>query len=101
MVALVHESLQRSEAFPDGHVDGHERILIWPDRCRVPILGLEPPDEPRTGVRQRVDGVELRLEAVHDRIVNRRAETPDVDLREMESRHPLGCAPPRGPARAP
>jgi hypothetical protein len=83
--ALVDVLLERIERLPHRHVDRHALVRVWPDRRRVAVLGLQAPHEAWAPIRDRVDRIELRAEAVHDRIVDRRAEAADVHLREMES----------------
>src|SRR5206468_1801931 len=85
--AAIHELLQRVERLPDRQVDGHALVLERPDRRGVAVFGLKAPDESRAAVGQRIDGIELRPEAFHDRIVDRRAKAADVNLGEMEARH--------------
>src|SRR5204863_4290385 len=59
----IHELLQRVERFPDRHVDGHALVVERPDRCRIALFGLQPPDEPRAAIGERVNRIELRAEA--------------------------------------
>ena len=66
-----------------------------PDRCRVAVLGLQPPDEPRTPVRQRIDRIELRAESFHPGIVNRCDEAADIHLCQMKPCHATSPFPPR------
>src|SRR6266511_3953053 len=87
--APVDELLERFEGFPHGHVDGHALVGERSDRHGIAVFGLESPHEPWTAVGQRIDGVQLGAEALHDRIFERRSNSPDVRLRQMETSHSL------------
>ena len=53
------------------------------ERGRVALLGLEAPDEPRGGVRERVHGVEEGHEIGDERRIDGRHEAADVELGEV------------------
>jgi hypothetical protein len=56
MMAVVDEAPERLHRLPDRHVDEDSLVLERPDGGRIPLVGLEPPDETRAAVGQRVDG---------------------------------------------
>src|SRR5688572_14156200 len=93
VITAVHELLERLERIPDRHVDGHPVVGEWPDRDRVAVFGLQSPDEARTAVGERIDRIELRPEPVHDRIVDGRAKSPDIRLRQLKTAHCLSHFP--------
>src|SRR4029077_12367857 len=88
MVALVDELLQRLERLPHRQVDRHEAVVgVRADRRGVAVLGLEAPYEAGTLVGKRVNRIELRPEAVHDRRFEGRPKSADVHLRQVETCH--------------
>lgn len=80
----VRVGVQRSQRLPDRHVEEHERIVELALRG-VAAVGQVAPHEPRARVREGVQLVEARQVARVDRIVGRRAEQRDVDLRQVEA----------------
>src|SRR5579883_1630052 len=80
----VSELAQRLHGFPNRHIQYHRRILVVIQNVgSIPRCRLQPPDEPRRTVRQRVDGPQLRAETGDPRIVDRSDQTADVDLSKM------------------
>ena len=88
VIASVDELLRRFERFPDRHVDRHEIVaVVRTDGRRVSVLRLESPHETRRPISERVDRIELRAEAFHDWVVDRRPKSPNVHLRQMKLLH--------------
>src|SRR5437016_4353275 len=85
--ALVDKLLQRFERLPYGHVDRHALVGVWPDCRGIAVFGLQPPHESRTPVRERIDGVELSAEALHDGVLERGPKQTNVHLRQMKACH--------------
>ena len=60
-------------------------------------IALQPPDESRARLGQRVDPIEFGEEAGNLRITGRRYQPSDIDLRQLPARlHPISR---RGPVR--
>ena len=87
--AAEHEVGERLGRLPHGQVHNQPVVVEDPDRGRVAVLGLEPPDEAGASVGQRIERSELRAKTVHRRIVDWRAQSSDIHLRQMEARHVL------------
>ena len=83
MIVLSGARIFDGERFLDDHAIVVERS----NRHGVAVLGLQAPHEAGTPIGQRIDGVQLRPEALHDRVVERCPNSPDVYLRQMETRH--------------
>src|SRR5512133_2937060 len=64
MRSLERVALQRRDVLPDRNVDERART-DRPYRGRVARFILQPPDEPGSRVRQRIDAVEVRHELSH------------------------------------
>src|SRR5262245_11039725 len=86
MRAAIDELLQRLKRFPHRQVDRHAVIVgIRPDGGGVAVFGLESPHESGSSIRERVDRIQLRAEPFNERVVDRRPQATDVDLREMKT----------------
>src|SRR5262245_38880068 len=84
--------MERFQGFPHGQVEEDTLVLVCTDCSWVICISLKAPDEPRAVVRQGVDGLELRNEAVHERVIERGAGPGDVGLSEVEGCHGLSFA---------
>ena len=81
---------QRLDRLPDRQVDGEQLVLVHrADRGGIAVLRLEPPDETRRRVGERVDPVEVGDEVGDQRVIDTRPQSPDVDLREMPLHAPI------------
>ena len=84
----VGVSGERLDRLPDRHVDDdaaarpHPVQLEPAHRGRVPVFGLQPPDESGGRVRGRVHLIQGAGEVRDQRTVDRREQSSDVDLRE-------------------
>ena len=83
-----HERGERLDRLPHRHVDqdpgASSRVpLERADRGGVAVLGLQPPDEARRRIGQRVDGLQPGHEVSQHRAVQRGLQPPDVDLRKV------------------
>ena len=83
VLAAEHEGAQRLDILPHGHVDDHLRPERLLQRGRIAAVVLQPPDEARARVAQRVDPLQIGHELGHDRIIERRARAGDVELRQV------------------
>ena len=68
-------------------VDQDQRVAVRPDRSRVPVLRLQPPDEPGAPLGEGVDLGERGHELGHDRLIGLAAGAGDVDLGEVKVAH--------------
>src|SRR5262249_59927914 len=96
---------KRSSASTDSHTDMFKstRIVESMDGGGVAAVVLEPPDEARRVLGNRVDPVEIVDEVGHARVVERAADASDIELGEVKhwSRHgSVLCVTPPPPAPA-
>ena len=71
MTGPVDEVPERFHGGPDAQVDEDHRIGEDAQRGRVAILGLQPPDESGTAVRERVDRHQPGHEVGDVRVIER------------------------------
>ena len=83
VVAAIGEGLQRLRVLPDRHVDD-DVLAHGLQRGRIARVVLQPPDETRRAVRDRVDAVERADEVGELRGVERRTQARDVHLGQLE-----------------
>jgi hypothetical protein len=79
-VYVLGQCFQRG---PYGHVHDQPVVTEGADRGSVAVLGLQPPDEARRRVGERVDPVKRGHEAGQRGGVQRRDGQRDVDLGEV------------------
>ena len=75
--------MERFHGLPDRQIDNDARVLERANGRRVTFVALQPPDESGAPVSQRVDGGQLRDEALHLKRIQRRNHARDVDLGEV------------------
>ena len=85
--AAVDVVRQRLDRRPGREVDEDRVVGKRSLGRRIPLLGLEPPHEPRTLVGEGVDGVECLHELGDERRVGRHHETTDVELGQIVFTH--------------
>jgi hypothetical protein len=85
LVAAVGVVLQHLDVLPDRHVDQDAVVFEGADGGGVAGFVLKASDEVGAGFGGGVHIFELRVEASHDRVVDRRAHARNVDLGELVS----------------
>jgi hypothetical protein len=83
----VCEIEQRLDRLPHGHVHDHQRIVVGADIRRVATIALQPPDEARAGLGQRINRIELCHEIGQQRRIERRLGPRDVQLSDVMAVH--------------
>ena len=86
MRALIDVIFERFDRFPDGEIEEDAIVVLRTQIGRVALLSLQPPDESRTAIRERINFGETGHEALHDGSVEWSAHSGDVDLGNVTSR---------------
>ena len=85
--ALINILSKSFHALPHCQVDNDHVVIVDLDASRIAAFGLEPPDKAGSFLRQSIDRRQLRYEIRHDRIVNRREHSGNVDLGDVILSH--------------
>ena len=84
MVRFVYVLAQRFYRLPNGHIHVDRWIAVVRDIHRIAVSGLQSPDKSGSRIRERVDGRELANKIRDSRIVHRRDQSTDINLRQVE-----------------